>query len=216
MRDGVKDSVRDSMSPDFAARKKAPVVTAATRGIGGTGTGGTFFTPKVICVVSRMPCYRAMGRFLRQLYSISLSSLSTPIEHFIASLVGQVPLPVPGGRPLHVVLDAALISNQSRAMPAIAFYLPPRHFFPPMDLDFSGPLRCLSVENLLAVFTLLLREAKVLFVCKSNTLLTETMETLRGLLFPLSWSSCFVSRLPDSLLGLLDVPGGFMIGYYDS
>jgi hypothetical protein len=60
----------------------------------------------------------------------------------------------------------------------------------------------------------MLREAKLLFVCKSNTLLTETMETLRCLLFPLSWSSCFVSRLPDFLLGLLEAPGGFMIGLH--
>lgn len=64
-----------------------------------------------------------------------------------------------------------------------------------------------SVETLLAVFALLLREAKLLFVCKSNTLLTEAMETLRGLLFPLTWSSCFVSRLPDALMGMLQAPG---------
>ena len=66
---------------------------------------------------------------------------------------------------------------------------------------------CRSVDRLLAVFALLLREAKLLFVCRSNTLLTECMETLRGLLFPLSWASCFVSRLPDSLMGMLQAPG---------
>jgi hypothetical protein len=42
------------------------------------------------------------------------------------------------------------------------------------------------------------------------------METLRALLFPLSWSSCFVSPLPDALSGLLEAPGGFMIGFHVS
>jgi hypothetical protein len=40
------------------------------------------------------------------------------------------------------------------------------------------------------------------------------METLRALLFPLTWSSCFVPRLPSDLLGLLQAPGGFMIGLH--
>ena len=83
-----------------------------------------------------------------------------------------------------------------------------------MDLDFSGPLRCLSVDKLLAIFTLMLREAKLVFIGHSHALLTEVMETLRCLLFPLTWSSCFVSRLPDALAGLMQAPGGFMIGLH--
>jgi len=176
--------------------------------------GMEFFAPKVICVVSQFPFYRAMGRYLKQLYSLSLSPSHCPLEHFIASVVAQVPLPVPGGRPFHVVLDAALISESSRAMAPICFDLPSRYFLPPMDLDFAGPMRCLSAEHLLAVFCLLLRESKVAFVCSSNALLTEVMETFRSLLFPLTWSSCFITRLPDSLSGVLQAPGGFMIGMH--
>ena len=58
----------------------------------------------------------------------------------------------------------------------------------------------------------MLREAKIVFVCSSHAILTETMETLRALLFPLTWSSCFVSRLPLCLSGMLGALGGFMIG----
>ena len=42
--------------------------------------------------------YRAMRRYLCQVFSMSLSSLPCPLEFFIASVVGQVPLPVAGGR----------------------------------------------------------------------------------------------------------------------
>lgn len=155
-----------------------------------------------------------MRRYLRQVYSISLSSSICPLEYFIASVVGQVPIPVEGGRPFHLILDAALISATSRPMASILFDVPPERFFPIMDLDFAGPLRSFSVDILLTVFALMLREAKIVFVSKSNALLTETMETLRMLLFPLQWASCFVSRLPLTLTGLLQAPGGFMIGIH--
>lgn len=155
-----------------------------------------------------------MRQFLRQIYSLSHSSLSTqcPLECFISSVVGVVPCPVEGGRPLHVVMDAALVSRGSKSMQPVCFHVPYGRSFPLMDFDFAGPLRCFSVEVVLAVFTLMLREAKLLFICKSNHILTEAMETLRALLFPLSWGSCFVPRLPADLLGLLQAPGGFMIG----
>jgi hypothetical protein len=169
-------------------------------------------SPKVICVLSQMPYYRAMGRLLRQLYTLSLSPIVCPLEEFIASVVARVPLPLAGGRPYHVVLDDALISPTSKSMSPVVFDMPRDRFFPVMDLDFAGPLRCLSVENLLNVFCLLLREAKIMFTCCSNAMLTEVMETLRVLLFPLSWSSSFITRLPDALCRLLEAPGGFMIG----
>jgi hypothetical protein len=102
-----------------------------------------FFCPKIICVVSRNPFYRAMRRYLRQLYSISLSCIPCPIESFIYTLVSRIPCPVDGGRPFHVLLDAALISAKSKPMAPVVFESPQKRFFPLMDLDFSGPLRCL-------------------------------------------------------------------------
>jgi hypothetical protein len=176
--------------------------------------GTNVFCPKVICVVSSRPYYRAMRRYLRQLYSLSLSATPLPLEYYVSCLVAQVPSPMEGGRQFHVLLDGALIAPTSRALKPIKFDLPVKKGFPHMDLDFAAPLRCLSVELVLAVFVLLMREAKVAFMCTSGTLLTETMETLRSLLFPLTWSSTFVSRLPKALSGLLQAPGGFMVGLH--
>jgi len=178
--------------------------------------GTNIYAPKVVCVLSKVPFYRAMRRYLRQLYSISLSVMSCPIEYFISSVVGAIPLPVPGGRSFHLLQDASLISETSKAMAPVVFETGDPFGFPSVDLDFSAPFRCLSVTNILAVFALLLREAKVMFICKSNTMLTEVMETFKNLLFPLTWSSCFISRLPDQLNGLLEAPGGFMIGIHEA
>jgi hypothetical protein len=173
----------------------------------------TLFCPKVICILSSYPFYRGMRSYLRQIYSLSLSTLICPIEFFISSLVSLVAVPLQGGRPFHYIQDASLISEKSRTMPAIVFDLPPEQFFPCLDLDFSGPLRCLSIENLLVVFTLLLHESKCVFLCSSNNMITETMECFRALLFPLKWATTFISRLPDSLTGLFQALGGFMFGF---
>lgn len=174
----------------------------------------SLFIPKVICLLSHAPFYRAMRRYLRQLYSLSLSSLLSPLHYFISSIVGSIPLPYEGGRPFHLVLDAALISLNSKPMPPIVLELPSSTSFPVMDLDFASPLRCLTVQTLLALFTLLLKESKIIFLSTSNSLLTETMEVLRMLLFPLKWSCTFISRLPSTLGGLLQAFGGFMIGIH--
>lgn len=40
------------------------------------------------------------------------------------------------------------------------------------------------------------------------------METLKHLLFPLTWCNPYIPRLPDSLVGVLDAPQGFMIGMH--
>jgi hypothetical protein len=49
-----------------------------------------FFVPKIICVISRNPFYRAMRRYLRQLYSLSLSHMPAPLEAFISCLVSRL------------------------------------------------------------------------------------------------------------------------------
>ena len=76
-------------------------------------------------------------------------------------------------------------------MVPICLELPPPVCFPPMDVDFSGPLRCLSgdfmicifavwlcviVENIMTVFSLMLQESKIVFLCCSNALLTEVLK----------------------------------------
>jgi len=143
---------------------------------------------------------------------MSLSSLPCPLEFYIASLIAKVPMPTPDGRPFQFIQDVGLLANSARSLPVIEFQLPHREYYSFLDLDFSAPLRCMSIANLLIVFALMLREARIVFVASSNNMLAETMETLRHLLFPLVWSSTYVSRLPHSLTGLFEALGGFLIG----
>jgi hypothetical protein len=177
--------------------------------------GDCFFIPKTICIISRFPIYGVLRRFLRHLYAISLSSTEVPLEKYIAGFVSCIPMPLPGGRGFHVYLEPLEggDATKSRLKP-LSLSLPPFTWLPLMDIDFSAPFRCLSVSSVLSVFCLMLQEAKLLFVSSRAELLTQVMESLRSLLFPLEWQSVYVPRLPQVLSGCLECPGGFMIGMH--
>jgi len=63
------------------------------------------YAPKCISIISRFPIYRALRRFLRQLYRISLSASPAPLERYISYLVTFLPVPKPGGRAFHIHLE---------------------------------------------------------------------------------------------------------------
>ncbi|CAM9139007.1 unnamed protein product [Discosporangium mesarthrocarpum] len=171
------------------------------------------FAPKTICVISRFPIYGVLRRFLRHLYAISLSSTGVPLERYISMFVSCIPMPFPGGRHLHVYLEPLENEDPHRSrLKPITLQMPPDPWLPLMDIDFSAPFRCLSVHSVLVVFALMLQEAKILFLSSRAELLTQVMETLRSLLFPLEWQSVYVPQLPYALSGCLECPGGFMIG----
>ncbi|CAM9440430.1 unnamed protein product, partial [Laminaria digitata] len=171
------------------------------------------FAPKTICVISRFPIYGVLRRFLRHLYAISLSWSGVPLERYISMFVSCIPMPPPGGCPYHVYLEH--LENQdprrSRLKP-LSLQMPPDAWLPLMDIDFTAPFRCLSVQSVLTVFALMLQEAKILFLSSRAELLTQVMEALRSLLFPMEWQSVYVPQLPYAMVEYLECPGGFMIG----
>ena len=137
------------------------------------------YMPKCICLISHNPFYRGMRRFLRQLYSISLSATRIPsripIERYISYFVSHLPFPKPGGAKLHVHLDGSLMHapDHSSSLPPIILSQPALCGLPGVDLDFLAPFRCLSIRNVLNIFALMLIEGRMLFVSKVSSLITE-------------------------------------------
>ena len=156
--------------------------------------------------------FSAMRVYLKQLYSLSLSPLQLPLESFISCIISRIPAPLPGGRSYHVILDLDLIPSTSQPMSPIIFDLPSHYSFPFNETQLSSILKFFTIENILMVFFLLLKESKVIFISHSSTLLTEVMETFRLLLFPLKWTSTYITKLPEKLKDVLHAPGGYMIG----
>jgi len=199
----------DKMAQDESGRSgDTPSIGSVTHGI---------YAPKCICIISRFPFYRALRRFLRQLYRISLSASPAPLERYISYLVTFLPVPKPGGRPFHIHLETPKfiggpLSGSGFSLAPIALALPPRRSLPPMDLDFNAPFRALSLPSVLNIFALLMKESQLLFLSARASLVTEVCETFRALLFPLDWQCCYVPRLPDALSACLEYPGGFILG----
>lgn len=173
------------------------------------------FAPKCICIISHWPFYRALRSFLQQIYRISLSPSSVPLERYIAYFTHYMPLPPPGQHALNLHLDLGLNDRvENSSLTPITLQLPDARSLPLMDLDYEAPFRCLSLDNVLKIFTLLLMEERLLFISSSTSLLTEVTETILTLLFPFEWMSCYIPRLPNKLTEILDAPGSFLIGIY--
>jgi DENN (AEX-3) domain len=66
--------------------------------------------------------------------------------------------------------------GRSRLKP-LELLMPPYPWLPLMDIDFGAPFRCLSVPCVLAVFCLMLQEAKILFISSRAELLTQVLCT---------------------------------------
>lgn len=94
----------------------------------------------------------------------------------------QIVFSVTGGCPFHVYLEP--LENQdprrSRLKP-LTLVTPPDAWLPLMDIDFTAPFRCLSVQSVLAIFALMLQvrnssrvgvscEFLGLFIAASSTL----------------------------------------------
>ena len=123
--------------------------------------------------------------------------------------------PRPGASPVHLQLDLGLVNTSAGETPTlepIVLQQPPLRGLPLMNLDFTMPMHSLSTDRLLAVYTLMLNEKPLLFLSASSTRLTENIEVLRSLLFPLDYQVTYVPRLPDKLSHFLESPMGFVMG----
>lgn len=135
-----------------------------------------------------LPFYRALRSFLKQIYRISLSPSSIPLERYIAFFTRYIPLPPPGQHALNIHLDLGLNDRvENSSLSPIKLQLPHARSLPLMDLDYEAPFQCLSLDNVLKIFTLLLVEERLLFISSSTSLLTDVTETILTFLFPFKW-----------------------------
>ena len=99
---------------------------------------------------------------------------------------------------------------------------PPPPFFSPsfprkiLTSHLLAPLQVLTLEHVVALFTYVLLERRVLLVSSQLTTLTLVSEALRVLLCPLSWSHVFVPVLPHTLIDTVQCPTPFLMGIHSS
>lgn len=166
----------------------------------------TLYLAKSICAISRWPFSLAFKQVLCGIYRLfineSTSNQSTPksaqgkpkipLERYICNFIDDVPAP-PWGR-----LDVIYYIDEE----PVTFRCPP--FNEPNSWS-SFPLyplfECLSSENILILFNLVLTERQVVFISSQYNLLTLCSEAITSLMYPITWAHAYIPILPIELLG---------------
>lgn len=151
-----------------------------------------YFVPVCLCLISHWPFVSSFKAFLCGLYRMSLSRTSIPLERVICNFVDEVPSP-PAGR-----VDITYYLGET----AISFRCPPSN---QPNVWSSMPLfplfECLSPDNVLALFALVLTERQIILVSSQYSLLTSCAEAVTSLIYPFSWTHAYIPILPRQLLG---------------
>lgn len=149
------------------------------------------YAPKAICVISQWPFITAFKTFLLSIFELSNTTSSIPLERYICNFIDDVPIPPPGKVDVNYFIGDI----------SIKFQCPPINEpnvwtgFPLFPL-FSK----LSVENVCAVFALLLVERQIIFVSDKYDCLTLSIAALTSLLYPFHWVQALIPILPKRLL----------------
>eukprot|EP00299_Pterocystis_sp_00344_P015263 c7611_g1_i2.p1 GENE.c7611_g1_i2~~c7611_g1_i2.p1 ORF type:complete len:847 (+),score=174.92 c7611_g1_i2:30-2570(+) len=157
--------------------------------------------PKCICLLSHHPFYHGFKQFLCELYRISCSEQTTPLERIVCNLF-EVPLPPLGRIKVHL----------SMANKLLTFTRPPPNALPMADFPMEYLFYCLDIDNILTLMTCVLLERKMVFISRIPALLTCTIESILALVFPFHWQGGYVPLLPVPLLDFVNAPVPFIMG----
>jgi hypothetical protein len=80
------------------------------------------------------------------------------------------------------------------------------------NTDIYALFRCLSLENVLALFEYALSESRIIFLSSHTAMLHLACHALASLLYPLKWASIFIPVLPARLIAALEAPCPYVVG----
>ncbi|KAF4979532.1 hypothetical protein FZEAL_4300 [Fusarium zealandicum] len=79
-------------------------------------------------------------------------------------------------------------------------------------IDIYALFRCLSLENIVALFEYAMSESRIIFLSSHTSMLHLACHALANLLYPMKWSSIFIPVLPARLLSALEAPCPYIVG----
>lgn len=80
------------------------------------------------------------------------------------------------------------------------------------SIDIYALFRCLSLENIVALFEYTMSESRIIFLSSHTGMLHLACHALASLMYPLKWASIFIPVLPARLLSALDAPCPYIVG----
>lgn len=79
-------------------------------------------------------------------------------------------------------------------------------------IDIYALFRCLSLENIVALFEYAMSESRIIFLSSHTSMLHLACHAIASLLYPLKWASIFIPILPARLIAALDAPCPYIVG----
>ena len=169
----------------------------------------SLFVPKIMSIVSRHCFFSGFQEFLTQLYRVSMSRSSLPIEDYVVHFFECVPLPSLNSTRVLVTYDG--IRRNSTIAPFARNFL---NIFEVTDFDFEVLFSCLDVENVINVFALLLLEQKIVVHSRHLCILTPMIHALLSLIFPTKWAGQYIPLCPTAIAEVLGMPMPFLVGMH--
>ncbi|KAK1972137.1 DENN domain-containing protein [Colletotrichum sublineola] len=79
-------------------------------------------------------------------------------------------------------------------------------------IDIYALFRCLSIENVVALFEYAMSESRIIFMSSHTGMLHLACHALVSLLYPFKWASIFIPVLPARLISALEAPCPYIVG----
>jgi hypothetical protein len=142
------------------------------------------YVPRCLCVISQWPFVESFRKFLCHVYRLSLTPSNIPIERFICNFIDDVPVPPSGKVEVSYLLPGCGTGEDS----SFVFRRPPINEPNAWNsLPMKSLFECMSVTNILAIFSAVLTERTVVFISSQNHLMASAAETIISLMYPLQW-----------------------------
>jgi hypothetical protein len=165
------------------------------------------YIPQALCLVSRYPFAKQMGKCLESILKMIVDSNVTndEIYKFVQHLTCEIPIPPSFGK--------------------ILFYIPyyPQSIeiygqteLPQMNYNTKILLDYFSIENIILIHHLMLLEQKFLFVSEHLSRLSEVTESFLHLLFPMNWINTYIPVLSEEMIKYLQSFMPFIMGIEES
>ena len=166
-----------------------------------------WWIPRCLCLISQWQFAYAFKQVLCQLYLMSFESLPLPLERYICNFIDDVPAPPVGRVDITYYLGSATICFRCPS-------LNQPHAWSGLPLN---PLfECISVSNILLLFSAIVAERQIVYISSQYSLLTYCIEAMNSFIYPLKWSHVYIPILPVSLIGVLGAPVPFQVGIHSS
>ena len=81
-----------------------------------------------------------------------------------------------------------------------------------LDIPFHTVLEAVDIDNIIKIVSAILCERQILMHSSQLSLLAETAEVLKALIYPFNWEIIYIPVLPEALVGVLEAPMSYFVG----